>query len=170
MKMTMIVGNPKPLSKTFSFAEAALDALKQQLAEQGEQEIELVKIDLANYGTALVQWDQAVIADLIEQVAASSYLVIASPTYKATYTGLLKLFLDILPMGALHNKLVLPMMVGASPQHQLAVELHLKPVLAELGAATMSKGLYLLDTQLEGCTELINEWMAGNKALIAAFR
>lgn len=167
--ITTIVGNPKARSKTYTFAEEATKALIAELSLHETEAIMQHSIDLADYGTALVQWDQNVIAQLLEKIDASTYIVIASPTYKATYTGLLKLFLDILPMNALQNKLVFPLMVGAAPNHQLAVELHLKPVLAELGATTTNQGLYMLDSQLESCSDTMNSWVQRNQFVVKSF-
>src|SRR5690606_36853724 len=70
-----------------------------------------------------------------EEVARSSVVVIASPTYKGTYTGILKLFLEQFPGGSgLEGVLVVPMMMCGSAAHAMAAEVFLKPLLAELGA------------------------------------
>jgi len=166
MQITTIVGNPKARSKTYTFASEASQAITQYVEQLTDEEITHHVIDLADYGVALVQWNQEVINTLIEQINASTYIIIASPTYKATYTGLLKLMLDLLPMNALQGKLVFPLMVGAGHQHQLAVELHMKPVLAELGAITTSRGLYLLDSQLDQCEHVMIEWVQQNSAVM----
>ncbi len=74
----------------------------------------------------------------------------ASPTFKATYTGLLKLFLDQFAGGeGLRGVTAVPLMLGAGPAHAMAPELLLKPVLAELGATCPAPGLYLQDEQAE---------------------
>jgi FMN reductase len=46
-------------------------------------------------------------------------LVVASPTYKATYSGLLKAFLDRLATGSLAGKTAVPVLLGGAPNHQL---------------------------------------------------
>ena len=75
--------------------------------------------------------------------------VCALPTYKASYTGLLKIFLDLFPGGGLRGVTAFPVMPGAGPHHALAPELLLKPVLVELGATCPMRGLYLLDSEWE---------------------
>jgi FMN reductase len=75
--------------------------------------------------------------------------VVASPTYKATYTGLLKLFLDRFPGNGLDGVVAVPLMLGAGPAHALAPEVFLKPVLAELGALLPTRALYLLDSDFD---------------------
>ena len=74
-------------------------------------------------------------------------MVFASPTFKATYTGLLKLFLDQFAGGeGLRGVTAVPLMLGAGPAHALAPDIFLKPVLVELGATTPAPGLYQLDS------------------------
>jgi FMN reductase len=72
-------------------------------------------------------------------------VVVASPTFNATYTGVLKLFLDQIPPDGLAGVTAFPAMLGAGPAHALAPELLLKPVLVELGAICPAAGLYLID-------------------------
>jgi len=77
-------------------------------------------------------------------VADSELVVFASPTFKATYTGLLKLFLEQFEGGTgLAGVVAVPLMLGAGPTHALAPDLLLKPVLVEIGATTPLPGLYL---------------------------
>src|SRR5262245_638127 len=49
-------------------------------------------------------------------------VVVASPIYKASYTGVLKTFLDLLPQSGLRGKVVLPLLTGGSPAHALALD------------------------------------------------
>ncbi len=73
-------------------------------------------------------------------------MVVASPTFKATYTGVLKLFLDQFATGdGLAGVVAVPLMLGAGPAHALAPEVFLKPVLVELGATVPAPALYLND-------------------------
>jgi FMN reductase len=72
-------------------------------------------------------------------------VVVASPTYKGTYTGLLKLFLDRFATDGLRGVAV-PLMLGAGPGHALAPELTLRPVLTEIGGTVPVKGLYVVDS------------------------
>lgn len=49
-------------------------------------------------------------------------MIIATPIYKAAYTGVLKVFLDLLPTNALAGKIILPIGTGATPAHLLALD------------------------------------------------
>src|SRR5262249_15931893 len=86
--------------------------------------------------------------------------VVASPTYKATYTGLLKVFLDRIAGGALLGQLAVPLMVAGAPQHALAVETHLRPLLIELGATCLTPGLCVLESHLDHVDGVIDAWWA----------
>ena len=49
-------------------------------------------VDVISLGAGLLGWGDPVVAEAVVAVQRSSIVVFASPTYKATYTGLLKLF------------------------------------------------------------------------------
>ncbi len=102
-------------------------------------------IDLADHADELFDWSSTTVTDLVEQVSGSLVVVVASPTYKATYTGLLKAFLDRFPHQALGGVTAVPLMLGASLAHSLAPEHGLRQVLVELGATVPTRGLYVLD-------------------------
>lgn len=138
MSVGLIVGNPKPRSRTYAAAHAVLRELTGAQPD--------FAIDIADFGPALLDWSDAAVAAAVQQVRSARLIVVASPTYKATYTGLLKLFLDRIGTGELAGVTAVPVQVGAHWRHALAPELHLKPLLAELGAATPTRALYLLDT------------------------
>ena len=50
-------------------------------------------------------------------------------------------------------------MLGASPTHALAVENHLRPLLVELGSSVPSRGLYLIESQLEELDQVVSEFV-----------
>jgi FMN reductase len=81
-------------------------------------------------------------------VADASVLVVATPVYKAAYSGVLKVFLDLLPQTALKRKTVLPLATGGSPHHMLALDYALRPVLQSLGAKHILPGIYATDSQV----------------------
>ncbi len=105
-----------------------------------------VILDLVDIGPHLLGWGDPVAARAVDEVRRSRVAVFASPTYKGTYTGLLKLFLDQIPGDGLAGVIAFPVMLGAAMGHAMAPDLLLKPVLAELGAICPARGLYLLET------------------------
>ncbi|MCI3204710.1 MULTISPECIES: NADPH-dependent FMN reductase [Pandoraea] len=91
----------------------------------------------------------------LAQVAGAQAVVVATPVYKAAYSGLLKAFLDVLPQDGLADKLIAPFATGGSPAHLLALDYALKPVLSALGAQHILRGVFAVDQQVpkeEGAT------------------
>ena len=140
-RTAVVVGNPKPGSRTLHAARYVATQLAGSAPE--------LVVDLAEHGPKLLAWDDPWTDDLVRQVAASDLVVFASPTYKATYTGLLKLFLDRVPGDGLRGVAAVPLMLGAAWSHALAPEVHLRPTLAELGAHVPVHGLYVLDSSYD---------------------
>jgi FMN reductase len=99
-------------------------------------------------------------------VAAADVAVFASPTYKASYTGMLKAFLDRCGSNSLAGVLAVPVMTGGWAGHTLAVEVHLRPVLVELGATVPARGLYVTEPELADVDAAIAGWAAAAVRLI----
>jgi FMN reductase len=89
------------------------------------------------------------IAKALSLVESARALVIASPVYKAAYSGLLKVFLDLLPQYGLRGKVVFPLLTGASPAHVLAIDYALRPMLCSMDPLQILPGLYIIDKQVE---------------------
>lgn len=159
MSVVVLVGNPRPASRTHGAAGLVAEELSGQKPD--------VTVELAELGPALFDPDDERVAAAVAAVRAASLLVVASPTYKAAYTGLLKLFLDGLGPGALAGVTAVPLMLGAHWRHSLAAELLLKPVLVELGATVPTRGLFLLDSQYAESDELAR-WLPSARAQVAA--
>jgi len=83
---------------------------------------------------------------LVEQ---ADVIVVLTPVYKAAYSGILKTFLDVLPQKGFENKHVIPIAVGGTAHHLLAIDYALKPVFSALGATNISQGVFVLDKQIE---------------------
>ena len=86
------------------------------------------------------------IVDVAARISQADGLIVATPVYKAAYSGVLKALLDLLPQRALAGKVVLPLATGGSLAHVLAIDYALRPVLTALGAAHVVPGYFLLDT------------------------
>ena len=150
MSVVAVVGNPRPASRTHGAAAAAAEAIA------GAREVEVV--DLALLAERVLVRDDADAARAVERVLAAEALVVASPTYKATYTGLLTAFLDRIGTGALGGTPALPLMIGAGAAHALAVDVHLTPLLLELGARVPARGLYVLEAELDAVAARAATW------------
>jgi FMN reductase len=85
------------------------------------------------------------IAAALALIERARGVVLCSPVYKASYSGVLKAFLDLLPQTGLAGKVALPLMTGGTIAHVLALDYAFRPVLAALGAHHVVTGLFLLD-------------------------
>lgn len=156
MTCVVVVGNPKPGSRTL----AAAVSLAERLTGSAPDTV----YDLALFGPKLLQWGDPDVSAAVRTVSTSDLVIFASPTYKASYTGLLKLFLDQIPGAGLAGVSVVAMMLGAGPAHAMAPEVFLRPVLVELGANCLLRGLYVLDSEWE-TSPAIADFVAAAKSL-----
>lgn len=161
----VVVGNPKARSRTLSVAGTVASMVAQEL---GWGPLEPETVDLADLGPRLFDWSDAAVRSAVERVAGCRVVVVASPTYKGAYTGLLKAFLDWYPTTGLSGVTAVPVMVGGSPRHALAVEVHLRPVLVEIGATVPTRGLYVLEGELDHLEEVVAAWLAEASPLLKA--
>ena len=165
MQVTIVAGNPKPASRTL----AAAELVAQSLCGDAVVDQPMTSIDVITLGAALLGWGDDAVAAAVRAVAASDLVIFASPTFKATYTGVLKLFLDQFAGGeGLRDVVAVPLMLGAGPAHAMAPDLLLKPVLAELGAACPAPGLYLLDSSFSTDTRIADYAERWGPTIVAA--
>lgn len=167
MRITVVVGNPKAGSRTLRVARAVSDALVERIPTAASAE--RVDVDLADVADGLFDFSSDRLAGLLETVRTSSLLIAASPTFKATYTGLLKAFFDRYGTNELAGVVAVPVMTGAAPVHALAVEVHLRSLLVELGASCPTRGLYVTEDRFDDLDAAIGPWAdAAAPHLIAA--
>lgn len=154
-RVAVVVGNPRPRSRTYDAALTLADRL-------GGADL---VVDLADHAPELFDWSSETVRDLVEQVSGSLVVIVASPTYKATYTGLLKAFLDRFPHQGLGGVTAVPLMLGGADTHALAVEHALRPLLVELGASVPTRGLFVLDSH-HAEPEAYDAWFATAQQLL----
>ncbi|GGY13516.1 NAD(P)H-dependent oxidoreductase [Streptomyces anandii] len=71
----------------------------------------------------------------IERFRSADGVVIVIPLYKAAHSGQLKALLDLLSQCALEGVTVLPLSIGGSTAHALAIDYGLRPVFTSMGPA-----------------------------------
>ncbi|GIM45175.1 FMN reductase (NADPH) [Collibacillus ludicampi] len=126
-----------------------LEFVHDRLAENGFQADWIRVRDLPPEDLIYARYDSPAIEQANALISKASAVIVASPVYKASYTGVLKTFLDLIPQGGLRNKIVLPLLIGGTSAHLLAIEYALKPVLSTLGARTILQGVYVLESQVQ---------------------
>ncbi|MFF4475026.1 NADPH-dependent FMN reductase [Streptomyces sp. NPDC001599] len=139
-----VSGSPSASSRT----NRLLRHLDDRLTAQGH---EVVPLDVrALPAQALLGADPGhpAIAEAAELFARADGVVVGTPVYKASYSGVLKALLDLLPQYALTGKTVLPLATGGSTAHVLAIDYALRPVLNSMGAAHVVQGWFTLDRDI----------------------
>ncbi len=152
----VVVGNPKAASRTRDVAEAVATSAASAAGLAGADRL---TVDLADLGPQLFDWSSSRVKEAVEGIRGCPLVVVASPTYKAGYTGLLKSVLDWFRTTDLLGVTVVPVMTGAGARHALAVEVHLRPVLVELGACLPTRGLYVTEEEFAGLDGVLAAWL-----------
>ncbi|MGE0280857.1 MAG: FMN reductase [Rhizobiaceae bacterium] len=109
-----------------------------------------VTFDIQDFGRSLAQARRLADLDpsarnIVERLLAASVLVVGSPTYKGSYTGLFKHFFDLLDPTALKGKPVILAATGGGERHSLIVEHQLRPLFGFFEALTMPTAIYASD-------------------------
>jgi FMN reductase len=137
-------GSPSANSRT----RRVLEHVAAKLAAQSFDTRVIHVRDLPASSLLALDTADASIAQPLDLVTRASAVVIATPIYKASFSGLLKSFLDLLPKNGLDGKLVLPLATGGSIAHTLALDYALRPVLTALGASQVLPGVYAAEHQV----------------------
>lgn len=140
-----IAGSPSHPSRTYALLASATKILSQQ----GFQTDIISVRDLPPEDLVYGRYDSPALEQPKALLQRASGVIIATPIYKAAYTGVLKSFLDLLPQKALSGKIVLPLATGGTIAHLLATDYALKPILSELGARHILGGVYAIDKQIQ---------------------
>ena len=146
----VLSGSPTAASRTAALADHIADRLR----ADGHQVRTVRARDLPARALLTGDTTDPVIARLVADLDSVDGVVVASPVYKAAYTGLLKAVLDLLPQFALAGKVVLPVVTGGTPAHVLAIDYALRPVLSSLGAHHIMQGWFVLDRHISDGPEL----------------
>jgi FMN reductase len=162
--IAIVTGNPKPSSRTLGAAIAVADTLAEATGAPAGHLV----VDLAEHAGSLFDWADPGLSRITAEVAAADLAVFASPTYKASYTGMLKAFLDRYGSNGLAGVVAVPVMTGGWAGHMLAVEVHLRPVLVELGAAVPARGLYITEPEFADLAAAVGGWASVAVPLIRA--
>jgi FMN reductase len=113
-------------------AEAVVRALP-----TGEAELEIIEVrdvahDLTN--NVLTGFAPPELRSRLDAIEAADALVVSTPIYSASYSGLFKMLIDVLPQDSLRGKPVLLGATGGTARHSLAIDHALRPLFAYLGA------------------------------------
>jgi FMN reductase len=157
-------GNPRVGSRTLGIATAVATRIADLLDANP-----ITTVDLAAFAPQILASEHPEADGALATVASAKVVVVATPIYKASYTGLLKAFLDLFGPGGLDGVVAVPLVVSGNPAHSLAGEIHLRPVLVELGAVVPTRTLALVESQLSEPDGPVGAWLAQSvQALLLA--
>jgi FMN reductase len=142
LRVTVVIGSATPPGRLRRAVEQALAR-----AEEGG-DVTATTIDLAEArvapadGTPPEQLGDGTAA-VVAAIAGADAVVLATPVYRGSFTGVLKNLLDHVPVDALKDTPVGIVAMGATPHHFLGAESHLRDVLAFFGALVAPVPVYL---------------------------
>lgn len=142
--MTLIVGfagSPSTPSRTKALVEAA--AQKTAALSGGASEVYDLTDLGSQFGAAYSYADlDAKARDVLDRIVTADALVVGSPVYKGSYSGLFKHVFDLLDVDALRGKPILLTATGGGHRHALIIEHQLRPLFGFFEAAVVPTGVY----------------------------
>lgn len=117
------------------------------VVENAGQHVDIKVIQLRDLAHGLTDMMMTRVAsravqDAIDTVLTADGLIAASPTYKASYSGLFKQFFDVIDESALENLPTVVAATGGSPRHSLVLDTAMRPLLSYLKALVLPLGIY----------------------------
>jgi FMN reductase len=153
--IVVVSGNPRPGSRTSALAIAVGTAIA---ARTGRDTPEIVEVGAL--GAGLLTPGDPGTAAAIAAVRGADLLVVATPTYKGSYTGVLKVLLDQLPANALAGLRAVPVVTAGIAPQAAAAEAALRQLLRELGAEVADPGLPVVEADLAETAALAEKYAA----------
>jgi FMN reductase len=143
--VVLISGSPSQNSKTASIAKR----LQKELIERNHR-ADLIEVrELPAEDLLYANFKSPAIANTHTLIKAADAVIVLSPVYKGSYTGILKAFLDLLPEKILADKIVAPVVTGGTIAHLLSIEYAFKPIFSLLGAKEILHGVFILDANVQ---------------------
>jgi FMN reductase len=153
--VVVISGHPRPGSRTLQLAKAVG---KQFAARRGDGTY--VIVDVAELGPSLLMPADGATGEALLEVQDAALLIVATPTYRGTYSGALKVLLDQLPANALAGVVAIPVVTAEVQDQADAAEAFLARLLSELGADVVDFGLTAIGAELSDPTSIADQYTA----------
>jgi FMN reductase len=143
LRIAVVLGQAAPPGRLARAAAALAGEIRKLRAASSVSMVDLSATLLdACDGRAAERYGPAT-REAVGTVRSASAIVLCSPVYRASFPGVLKNLLDLLPVEALRDKPVAIVAMGASDHHYLGVDGHLRSVLAWFGAIALPTSVYL---------------------------
>lgn len=143
-KITIISGSPNISSRL----NGLIQYMREQLSKKGHSTALIDVIDLPPEDLVYAKFNSPAILAAHELVEEADVIIVASPVYKASFTGVLKSYIDLLPHKAFSGKAILPIFIAGSDSHLLTIDYALKPVLASMGGRKFAMNVFATDAMI----------------------
>jgi len=148
LRLAAVSGGTQRPSKSATLAEHLMDLI----AAKVPCEQRLIELGQVAPHFASAVWRSHVPAALERELVAveqADILVVATPVFRGSYTGLFKHFFDFIHQDALIDKPVLLAATGGSDRHALMIDHQLRPLFSFFQARTLPLGVFGIDRDFE---------------------
>ena len=142
-RLLMVVGAATPPGRLAAAITAAAEAVRSNAEDVGVDVMNLAETPIDTCDGRPIDGYRAETRQAVDRIAAAAAVLIAAPVYRASFPGVLKNLLDIVPVEALQGKPVGIVAMGGSAHHYLAVDTQLRQVLGWFGALFAPTSVYL---------------------------
>lgn len=145
MKLVGLSGSPTERSKTLIAVEKAVEYAAETYPSISTEVLNIRDYDVQFCDGRDPSQYEGDSRTVIDKIVEADGLIIGTPMYRASYTGMLKNVFDLIPNDALHGKPVGLIATGGSDHHFLAIEHELKPVIGFFQGVALPGAVYAKD-------------------------
>lgn len=151
LEVVSLSASPHEPSKTTALLDAVVAGLAERI-ELRDRRILMSEIGPELGGSLSRDGVGAEAARALDDVEACDLLVVSTPTYRATYTGLFKHFFDFIGQDALVGKPVFLSAIGGNMSHSLSIEHQLRPLFGFFRSVALPVGVFASNADFDGYT------------------
>jgi FMN reductase len=156
--VTGISGSVRRPSRTSALVSDLMAAVDRRLgpdADTGRLEHRLTSIEMVDaapliFSSLTRAQASTAVGAIIRSVETADALIVATPVYRASYTGALEHLFDLVSHEALIGKPVILAATGGSHLHGLVTDHQLRPLLSFFGALTVPTTIYATEADFDG--------------------
>ncbi|WP_435768710.1 FMN reductase [Nocardioides sp. SYSU DS0651] len=141
-------------SSTRLLADVLGEAVERAVSARGEEVavdyVELRPLAHALADNLLTGFPAGDLAEAIDRVSSADALVVVTPVFSGSYSGLFKTFFDVLQLGALEGKPVLVGATAGTARHSLVLDHALRPLFSYLRALVVPTGIFAASEDFGG--------------------
>lgn len=144
LRVVAVSGGLQSPSKSAALTEHILGLIADEISSE-QHMVELGQLAPLLAGAIWRSQLPEVVERKLTVVEQADILVVATPVYRGSYTGLFKHFIDFIHQDALIDKPVFLAATGGSERHALVIEHQLRPLFSFFQARTLPLGIYATD-------------------------